>query len=258
MNVNSHRKIALALTTAAFLIGCQSGPKAEKDNWKFSDTFDLDKGMPWHKDDEPKKGTPVRFVDSWTDTVLHRPGDPSQRGFGGRIHFYDADSGNPILVDGQLVVYAFDETDRDPTDNRPTKRYVFPPEELMRHMSESKLGPSYSVWLPWDDAGGESKEVSLICRFEPRGGTLIVGEQAHQRLPGTMIASKLPTSIPPDQNGHSGVQQAVYNGSDGTCNTTASFATAVSAGATTTAPDQPAAKQMTTTSISLPPQFRKR
>jgi hypothetical protein len=244
--------------------GCASGPKADKEGWKFSDAFDLKKGMPWHKDDEPKPGMPTRLVDTWTDTVLHQKGEPSQRGFGGRIHFYDVEGGSPILVDGQLVVYGFDEQNRDPTDNRPTRRFVFPPEQLAQHMSESKIGPSYSVWLPWDAAGGEQKNISLICRFEPREGTLIVGDQSAQRLPGTMVASK----PAPEQNlsslGKFGVAQAAYNSDsscencEGTCNVTAGYEEPVtSPGAANNEPVQPR-QQMTTTSISLPANFRKR
>jgi hypothetical protein len=56
--------------------------------------------------------------------VLTKQGEAPQRGFGGRLAFYDHDSEKSLLVDGELVVYAFDETNRDPTDNKPTRRYV--------------------------------------------------------------------------------------------------------------------------------------
>jgi hypothetical protein len=141
--------------------------------------------MNWGADpDEPREGTPERVVATWTDTVLQRDGQPAQRGFGGRIYFYDRGP-DPIAVKGRLVVYAFDETGRSPVDHQPTRRYVFPTEQLPLHASTSDLGPSYSVWLPWDGADGPSTEVSLVARFEPlEGGGLVVSEQARQRLPG--------------------------------------------------------------------------
>jgi hypothetical protein len=100
--------------------------------------------------------------------------------------FYGRDEKKPILVDGQLVVYAFDETGRDPADNRPTRRYVFPVDQVPRHMSISEVGASYSFWLPWDEAGGPRTEVSLICRFEPKGGAVITSEQTRHLLPGAL------------------------------------------------------------------------
>jgi hypothetical protein len=243
--------VIAALTLAA--VGCQSAPKKESGNSKLADFFSMDKGMPWHKDKDQKPGTPVRLVDSWTDTVLHREGQPSERGFGGRIHFYDADGGDPILTEGNLVVYAFDETDRDPIDNRPTKRYVFPAEEFARHMSDSSLGPSYSFWLPWDQVGGEQKEISLICRFEPKSGTLVIGEQTRQRLPGRLVVDQ------PKMRHHpildAGVMPAHSAAADGSSSTLAGYEQPISGN--TLGASEPS-QQMTTTSIALPARFGKR
>ncbi|TWT67015.1 hypothetical protein Pla123a_44440 [Posidoniimonas polymericola] len=161
-------------------------------NWRQSGAMklarkvDIPNGIPW-RDDEPRAGAPRSMVATWTDAVRQQPGEQSERGFGGRIFFYEHDESSPIKVDGQLVVYAFDETGRLPTDNRPTKRYVFPAEQFSKHESSSELGVSYSFWLPWDHSGGAQTEVSLIARFEPTsGGTLVVSEQTRQRLPGVM------------------------------------------------------------------------
>ena len=145
------------------------------------------------------------MVCTWTDTVMTQPGKKPQRGFGGRIMFYEKEEKKPILVDGQLVVYAFDETGRDPTDNKPTRRYVFPPDQIPLHMSKNEFGASYSFFLPWDEAGGPKTEVSLICRFEPNDGPVVTSEQTKQKLPGSMPAltadgkyqpPKLPDGVP--------------------------------------------------------------
>ena len=80
----------------------------------------------------------------------------------------------PIKVDGTLTVYVFDETNRDPNNVRPDRKYVFTKEQFPSHYSKSKFGHSYSVWIPWDEAGGEQKEISMIVRFHAakreRGG----------------------------------------------------------------------------------------
>ena len=51
-----------------------------------------------------------------------------------------ADEAKPVKVDGTLEVYAFDETDRDPTNSAPDRKYVFSPEDFRKHFSEGKLG----------------------------------------------------------------------------------------------------------------------
>jgi hypothetical protein len=166
------RSILLAVSAAAVVIcaGC-SMPSAS--DFKPSRLFSLG------DDDDPKEGTPVRMVGTWVDTVHTKPGQPAERGFGGRLMFYGKKEQKPILVDGQLVVYAFDEMGRAVTDNKPTRRYVFPPDQLPLHMSMSELGASYSFFLPWDEVGGPQTEVSLICRFEPKGGA----QQLRERKP---------------------------------------------------------------------------
>lgn len=146
--------------------------------------FDLNKNIPWGDGDDVPAGTPTKVVAVWTDTVLYRTGREPVRGFGGRLMFYAGEKEKPIQVDGSLVVYAFDEEGRDEADTRPDRKYVFTPEQLPKHYSRSDIGHSYSVWIPWDTAGKEQKEIALIVRFTPRHGPAVVSEQTTQLLPG--------------------------------------------------------------------------
>ena len=143
----------------------------------------------WKKQPElPVPQVPSRLVSTWIDTSKHTPGQKSERGFGGRIMFFTNESEKPVHVDGQLVVYAYDESEGDPNRVEPTRRYVFPAAQFAKHQSECSLGPSYSVWLPWDEVGGPMKNISLITRFEPKGGALVAGEPTSHMLSGTQLA----------------------------------------------------------------------
>ncbi len=247
--------VATALVAAG---GCHT---PGTDNWKFANLFDLDKGLPW-EDDSPKPQVPARVVGTWTDAVLRQDGQMPQRGFGGRLFFYSRDSKAPVLVDGQLVVYAFDESGRDATDNRPTRRYVFPAEQLTLHESDADLGTSYSFWLPWDEVGGPQTEVSLICRFQPKGGSVVVSEQTRHLLPGTMdpgtmIAGRTSPRLPEGVPSRPAVRQTPYSPESPTRGLaqTASYE-----GQPGVAAPHPLGenRQMTTTSISLPASFHLR
>jgi len=138
---------------------------------------------PWS---EPEPETPARMVDTWADTVLWQPGKAGVRGFGGRIMFFQEDDEDPIVVDGTLTVYAFDDDDPDP-DKPPAKKYLFPAEKLPSHYSESKVGHSYSFWLPWDDIGGPERRIGLITRFEDKEGKVVMSKVAHKILPGKKV-----------------------------------------------------------------------
>jgi len=184
----------LFAVTLLFLLlsvcGCQTG---KQDNralaQRWLPTWDVRKAIGWHKEKAVAAEVPTRIVSTWTDTVLHRTGQKPIRGFGGRLVFFDRDGEKPIAVQGQLVVYSFDESERDRPETAPTKKYIFPADQFARLESDSKLGPSYSVWLPWDEVGGPQKNVSLIVRFEPTEGSMILGEQTHHLLPGIALAN---------------------------------------------------------------------
>jgi hypothetical protein len=132
-----------------------------------------------------KPQQPVSVVAIWTEGVVHQGGSPPLRGFAGRLIFYGGDGTKPVKVDGGLTVYAFDEAGRRNLDAKPDRKYVFTPEQLATHYDKLKVGPAYAVWIPWDEAGGPSKDISLIVRFSPRGGQLVVGEMTRVVLTGT-------------------------------------------------------------------------
>jgi hypothetical protein len=148
--------------------------------------------------DEPR--VPVKVVAMWKDTILYRAEQPqSVRGFGGRLMFYADKSEKPVKVEGTLTVYAFDETHGMKDDPRPTRKYVFTPEQFTLHYSKSEIGHSYSVWLPWDAAANPPCKVSLIARFLPKKGSLVIGEQCLQLLPGP--ENLTPAPEPPQTSG---------------------------------------------------------
>jgi hypothetical protein len=141
---------------------------------------------------EPEYLTPRQIVPVWSDTVLHQPGEPATRGFGGRIMFYGEDKHKAIRVDGTLVVYAWDDS-KGSMERTPDRKYVFPSDKLQTHYSQSRLGHSYSFWVPWDAAGGPLQHLTLISRFVSNDGTELTAAPAHVVLQG-------PGELSPFQN----------------------------------------------------------
>jgi len=150
---------------------------------------------------QEKPQQPSNVVALWTEGVAHQSGGLAVRGFAGRVIFYDATGATPVKVDGTLTVYAFDEAGRGKSDTKPDRKYVFTPEQLANHYDPVKVGPAYAIWIPCDQADGFRKETSLIVRFTPRRGTLVVGEMAKLVLSGPIPPTVAESPHPPPRAG---------------------------------------------------------
>jgi hypothetical protein len=186
-----------------------------------------------------KPQTPLRTTAFWTDSVLNQGGLPGVSGFGARVLFYGKDDETPIMVDGSLTVYGYDDTDGH-EHSTPARKFVFPAEYLEKHYSKSDLGHSYSIWIPWQDASGPQRQISLILRFESRkGGAIVISEMSRHVLPGFKTSdADRPESIPTGQlpsRIESAVRQSTHE--------------------TVVVDEQSPKEKMTTTTITLPPRL---
>ena len=134
---------------------------------------------------EPEYVNPQQVITVWSDTVLNRAGQRGTRGCGGRVMFYAGDSKKAVRVDGSLIVYAWDDSS-DSLQRKPDKKFVFPASDFQKHYSESKVGHSYSFWVPWDGAGSEQKKLTLLTRFVSSNGTEVTSSPANVILPGNV------------------------------------------------------------------------
>ena len=150
------------------------------------------KDSPWESMKWWKKEyqTPTKMAVLWSPDLLTVAGQPPTRGFGGRIYFYNEKS-QTIPVEGELVVHGFDETLKKATaghESMPDKRFRLNAEQFTEHFSESDLGASYSVWIPWDSGDHTLKELTLIPTFVSSKGQAVQGAPAKVVLPGRNAA----------------------------------------------------------------------
>ncbi len=125
---------------------------------------------------------------TWTYDIFTKEGKPPTRGFGGRLYFYNEKS-QAIPVEGELTVYGFDDTNRNHDGSSiesADKRFRFTAEQFTTHFSESELGASYSIWIPWDAAPGTQKKIMLIPTFKTKDGPVLRGNAATVLLPGVV------------------------------------------------------------------------
>ena len=126
---------------------------------------------------QPVYGAPEKMLAIWKDSVRSQPGQKSMRGFGGRIFLYDRD-GAPIRAQGDLVIYGFDDSVKQREGSKADQKIVLRDDKFQQRYSESGLGPSYSVWIDWDEVGGPDKNVTLIPFFRTPEGKIVRAGQS--------------------------------------------------------------------------------
>ena len=175
-------RITLSLALLVVVVsGCQS--------------FDIKK--PFENFNKPyikksKYGRPASMVVMWTPDILTVVGKPPVRGFGGRIYFYNAKR-KAIPVEGQLIIAGSDDSEVEETKiakKIPDKRFAYSPEQFARYFQKTDIGASYSIWVPWEEIGGEMKSITLIPMFTSVEGHRVAGRQTKNSLPGRKRQSK--------------------------------------------------------------------
>lgn len=186
VNCSIHRCMIL-IAAAGLMIasGCQSTMPAMSSI--ASNPFQAKAASP--AEPEIEYQSPARMAVIWRETTVSAPGAKSTRGFGGRVYFYDG-SNETVRVDGDLIVYAYDDSNHSDDQSRvPDRKYVFRASDLQKRHSVTGLGDSYNIWLPWDKIGGERKTIALVPIFKPKEGMMPKSDHSIAVLSG-----KTPTS----------------------------------------------------------------
>ena len=174
--------LSMLLCGVSFVGGCASltQQQATKDSKKVQSKW------PWSKEKEYQMPRSMAVI--WSPDVFVAPGATPSRGFGGRIYFYNEKS-QAVPVDGELIVHGYDETTRQTAGVNPAKAdktFRFTSEQFTQHFSESQLGASYSIWIPWDqESEGSSRKIVLIPTFVGEDGKVVRGDSSQVVLQGT-------------------------------------------------------------------------
>jgi hypothetical protein len=116
---------------------------------------------------------------------LNEPGMPPARGFGGRVYFYNENS-ETIPVEGQLVVYGYDESISRDGKSQADRKFVFPAAKIAEHFAPTDMGASYSIWVPWGQPMDPATEVTLVSMLTTSSGSVVMDQGAKNNLPGAM------------------------------------------------------------------------
>lgn len=114
------------------------------------------------------------------------------RGFNGQIYFITRNRGLPSEVNGKVRIYVFDDQGTPEEVAKPIHQFDFEPEAWKTHLTISKLGPAYSVFIPYTRSGYHTAQCSLRIRYTAANGTPVFSDMVALTLPGASDSRSVP------------------------------------------------------------------
>lgn len=106
------------------------------------------------------------------------------KGFGAQIYFISHNKGLPTEVHGSVRIYVFDDLGTPEEQSKPFHQFDFPAEAWKLHLTMSKLGPAYQVFIPYTREGGRKAQCALRIRYTPEKGAPVFSQMVTIDMPG--------------------------------------------------------------------------
>jgi len=141
---------------------------------------------------KPSLKNPVtRIVGLWQTAEGVAVNDAS-RGFSGQILFFANDEKLPVQVDGEVMIYVFDDQGSQEEQIKPIHQWRYPAESWNALLGKGPLGATYNVFIPYTRPGFHQADCTLRVRYTPKQGPTIYSEMVHIVLPGAKKKAKSP------------------------------------------------------------------
>ena len=85
------------------------------------------------------------------------------RGFAGQVLFFPRGQPEPIRIDGDIMIYVFDDHGTEAEQARPLHQFEFPAVAWNSFLYKTNLGPAYQLFIPYTRKGGNFASCALAC-----------------------------------------------------------------------------------------------
>jgi hypothetical protein len=130
------------------------------------------------------KNPAVEILALWQASEGPGPNGVPMRGFAGQIYFFTQSRQAPVLVDGKVRIYLFDDHGSVKDQARPIGEYDCDSARWNARAHNSTLGPGYEVFIPYPRNDFHQSTCSLRIRFTPTLGPAIYSPPASVVLTG--------------------------------------------------------------------------
>ncbi len=133
---------------------------------------------------EHKSPKVSRVVCLWEPAVGKIPNGP-KRGIIGQVLFFEGRDTAPVKVDGEVVIYVFDDHGSIEDQSKPIHKLALSPEELKAVHAETAVGHSYHIPVPYPKDHG----LTTTCTMRVKH-TSVDGHVSYSDLASVLLLGK--------------------------------------------------------------------
>ncbi len=100
----------------------------------------------------------------------------SCRGVAGQVFFFNQESAIPVMVNGDLRVYVFDDQGTEADQAKPLSQFDIDRETWSTQLTKTQFGPAYRLFVPYTRSGRNQAELALRLRLTPDSGPVVFSD----------------------------------------------------------------------------------
>ncbi len=116
----------------------------------------------------------TEIVCLWEPTEGQNANGIPSRGFNGQILFFVRGNDSPVLVDGDVTIYEFDDYGPRESWGTPISEIRVPAHEWNSYLVNGMLGPTHTIFVPYPRTHSNNVNCSLRLKFTPSDGSPVV------------------------------------------------------------------------------------
>lgn len=119
------------------------------------------------------------------------------RGLAGQVFFFNGDSSVPVVVDGTVRVYLFDDQGSEEDQTKPVNQFEIDSPTWNAQLTNTQFGPAYRLFVPYPRAGRHQAQLAVRLRMAPDNGPVVFSELSTVELAGYKPEKKAETDDSP-------------------------------------------------------------
>lgn len=106
------------------------------------------------------------------------------RGVAGQVFFFNRDNAIPVMVEGDVRVFVFDDQGAEADRNKPLSELNIDRQNWNAQLISTQFGPAYRLFVPYARPGREQAQLAIRLRMTPESGPVVFSDLAAIELAG--------------------------------------------------------------------------